>query len=266
MRARSTKRRREVRRAKIEWTYHRFTSRGGHENEELSGPPHNKEEENSQNFFSLACLVGPRQGDRRAKNWMTDKDTGWRAISYPDDHRLRNFSNRSYNKKRRNRYGRILFGKTSVSPNVVREEIRYLNRSYNKKANETIRKSPIRQDISFTKRDERGDKISQQKLQQEANEPIRKNPIRQNISSTKRGEWGDKISQQKLRQEANKPIRKSPIRQDISSTKRGERGDKISQTEVTTRKRTTKTLDDERYHIQKVKDFGTSTKKKRKYN
>ena len=52
---------------------------------------------------------------------------------------------------------------------------------------------------------------------------------------------------------------------DISFTKRGERGDKISQTEVRTRKRTTKTLDDERYHIPNVKDFGTSTKN-RTYN
>ena len=43
------------------------------------------------------------------------------------------YLNRSYNKKRTNRHGRVLFGKTSVSPNVVREEIRYLNRSYNKK-------------------------------------------------------------------------------------------------------------------------------------
>ena len=41
--------------------------------------------------------------------------------------------NRSYNKKRTNRYGRVLLGKTSVPPNVVREEIRHLNRSYNKK-------------------------------------------------------------------------------------------------------------------------------------
>ena len=41
------------------------------------------------------------------------------------------YLNRSYNKKRTNRYGRVLFGKTSVSPNVVREEIRYLNRSFN---------------------------------------------------------------------------------------------------------------------------------------
>ena len=41
------------------------------------------------------------------------------------------YLNRSYNKKRTNRYGRVLFGKTSVSPNVVREEITYLNRSFN---------------------------------------------------------------------------------------------------------------------------------------
>src|ERR1700761_9566480 len=34
--------------------------------------------------------------------------------------------------------------------------------------------------------------------------------------STKRGERGDKISQQRLQQKANEPIRKSPIRQDIS--------------------------------------------------
>ena len=105
-------------------------------------------------------------------------------------------------RKQTNRYGRVLFGKTSVSP----------------------------------KRGERGDKTSQQKLQQEANKPIRKSPIRQDISTTKRGERGDKISQQKLQQEANEPIRKSPIR-----------------------KRSTKTLDDERYHIPNVKDFGTST-------
>ena len=48
---------------------------------------------------------------------------------------------------------------------MVREEIRYLNRSYNKEANKPIRKSPIRQDISTIKRGERGDKISQQKFQ-----------------------------------------------------------------------------------------------------
>ena len=99
------------------------------------------------------------------------------------------------------------------------------------KANEPIRQSPIRQDISFTKHGERGDKISQQKLQQKANEPIRQSPIRQDISFTKRGERGDKISQQKLQQKANKPMRQSPIRQDISFTKRGERGDKIPQQE-----------------------------------
>ena len=75
----------------------------------------------------------PRQGERRAKKLDYHQDTGQRAISYPDDQRLRDLSNRSYNKQRTNRYGRVLFGKTSVSPNVVREEIRHLNRSYNKK-------------------------------------------------------------------------------------------------------------------------------------
>ena len=66
------------------------------------------------------------------------------------------YLNRSYNKKRTNRYGRVLFGKTSVSPNA------------------------------------------------------------------------------------------------------GARGDKISQQEFQQRKRTTQTLDNERYHIPNVKDFGTS--------
>ena len=64
------------------------------------------------------------------------------------------------------------------------------------KANAPIRKSHFQQDISFTKRGERGDKISQQKLQQEANEPIWNSPIRQDISFTKRGEKRDKISEQ----------------------------------------------------------------------
>ena len=99
----------------------------------LSGPPYNKKRKFREFFFvSLPCGTKARgeEGEKLDDQW----DTRQRAILYPNCPGPWDFgNNRSYNKKQTNRYGRVLFGKTSVSPNVVREEIRYLNRSYNKK-------------------------------------------------------------------------------------------------------------------------------------
>ena len=73
------------------------------------------------------------KGRRGRKSWITTKTLDNERYNIPTVKDFGTSANRSYNKKRTNRYGRVLFGKTSVSPNVVREEIRYLNRSYNKK-------------------------------------------------------------------------------------------------------------------------------------
>ena len=99
----------------------------------LSGPPYNKGSKFREFFFvSLPCGTKARgeEGEKLDDQW----DTRQRAILYPNCLGPWDFgNNRSYNKKQTNQYGRVLFGKTSVSPNVMREEIRYLNRSYNKK-------------------------------------------------------------------------------------------------------------------------------------
>ena len=63
---------------------------------------------------------------------MTTKTLGNERYNIPTVKDFGNSATEVTTKKRTNRYGRVLFGKTSVSPNVVREEIRYLNRSYNK--------------------------------------------------------------------------------------------------------------------------------------
>ena len=81
----------------------------------LSGPPYNKERKFTNFFFlSLALPCETKARGEEGEQLESDQETGQRAISYPDDQRLRDFSNRSYNKKQTDRYGRVLFGKTSV--------------------------------------------------------------------------------------------------------------------------------------------------------
>ena len=117
----------------------------------LSGPLYKKRRK-FRELFSLTCLVGPRQRGEEGKktglprrHWTTS-DTICRQskTSGPQQQKLQ--------QEAKNRYGRVLVGKTSVLPNAG----------------------------------QRGDKTSQQKLQQEANEPIWQSPIRQDISITKR--------------------------------------------------------------------------------
>ena len=92
----------------------------------LSGPPYNKRRKFREFFFfSLACLVGPRQrGEEGEKSWTTNGTPGNERYYIPNVQDLR------------------ISATTEVTT----------------KANEPIRQSPIRQDISSTKRGERGDK------------------------------------------------------------------------------------------------------------